>query len=85
MRVVVAVDEGVLEVNWMWLPTFLGINSLLKAEIEKELKDKIVGRLMDDRTLDYAHDLVMEFLRTKYAAIQGLTDYLDALKYVSYQ
>jgi len=84
MRSVVAVENGVVEVNWTWLPTFIGMNSLVKAELEKELATKIEGRILDDATLDMAHDLVVKFLEYKFPSIKGMDAYLDALKYVYY-
>jgi hypothetical protein len=84
MRAVVATESGVLEVNWMWLPTFLGMNATLKAELEKELVSKIQGRELNDSALDAAHDLVVTFLEKKFSAIHGMDSYLDALKYIYY-
>lgn len=84
MRAVVATESGVLEVNWMWLPTFLGMNATLKAELEKELASKIQGRQLNDSTLDAAHSLVVTFLEKKFSAIHGMDNYLDGLKYIYY-
>jgi hypothetical protein len=82
MRLVVRTDEGVLELAYTWLPTWLGINSKFKNEMLTELKDKIVGLTMDERGMEEAHRLVLDYICEKNASIKGLRDYLDALKYV---
>ena len=82
MRAVVALGPGELELNYMWLPTFIGVNSALKAEIERLLEEKLVGQPMDDSTLDWAHDQVVEYLEKKFSHVTGLRDFLDALKFI---
>lgn len=84
MRAVVAVESGVIEVNWTWLPTFIGMNTRVKEELEKAIAEQIEGRALDDTTLDLAHDLVIQFLEQKYSGIKGLSEYLDGLKFVYY-
>lgn len=85
MRTVVAVEEGVVEVNWMWLPSFIGMNSAVKLELEKELASNIEGCPLTDLVLDRAHDLVVAFLQQKFSSLQGLDDFLNSLKYVHYE
>lgn len=84
MRAVVATDSGVLEINWMWLPTFVGLNAALKAELEKELAAKLEGAELTEASLDRAHMLVVQYLEKKFPALKGIENYLDALKYVYY-
>lgn len=85
MRAVVVISPGEVELNYMLLPTFIGINALLKKELEDTLKPLIEGQEWSERTLDLAHDLVLDFLVGKFPALHGLRDYLDGLKYVSDQ
>lgn len=85
MRAVVAVDHGVLELNYMWLPTVIGMNATLKAEMEKELSEKLRGIPIDEPGLDKAHDLVVEFIEKKFPEIRGLSRFLDAMKYLEPQ
>jgi hypothetical protein len=82
MRVVVVVAPNVLELNWTWLPTFVGMNNRVKQDLERELSPKLVGRVMDEETLDYAHEEVVAFLERRFP-VSGLRDYLDALKFVA--
>ena len=82
MRLVVESDPGVLALNWTWMPTFLGINNQFKNEMEKKLKTAVVGLTLDEKGLEAAHRLVIDYICEKNKGIQGLYDYLDALKYV---
>jgi hypothetical protein len=82
MLLVVHEDEGVLALNYSWLPTWLGINGRFKQDMEKQLKDKIVGLTMDERGLETAHRLVIDYIVERNPAIKGLYEFLDALKYV---
>jgi len=81
MRAVIATDQGVVEVNWMWLPTWIGMNAKLKKEIEDKLKEEVVGRTTGDDDLEAIHGRVLEYLQEKFR-IQGLDDYLDGLKFI---
>jgi hypothetical protein len=83
MRVVVATGKGVVELAYTWLPTFIGMNTPLKTEMEKALQKKVLGRPLDERVLDEIHDLVVDWLCEKFPHIEGFRDYLDALKFVS--
>ena len=82
MRLVVQTDPGVLELNYTWLPTWLGINNAFKQEMEKHLKSQVVGLTFDERGLEKAHRLVIDYICEKNKGISGLYEYLDALKYV---
>ena len=81
MRWVVRDGPGTLCLNYVWMPTWLGINGRLKEELDKAIKDKILGLPMTDESLDTANDLVIEFLCDR-CKVPGLFEYLDALKYV---
>lgn len=85
MKAVVALEAGVVELNYLWLPTFIGMNSVLKAEMEKELASQLTGVVLDEQGLSKAHNLVVSFLTKKYPDIKGLDRYLDALKFIELQ
>lgn len=82
MRAVVSTEPGKLELNFMWLPTFIGMDSALKAELEKKLGPELVGKPMTDEVLDAAHERVLDIICERHKAIAGLRDYLDAIKFV---
>ena len=56
--------------------------SMQKTEVEKVLGPRLVGEPLDEATLDMAHDAVLEMLVEKFKELEGLREYLDALKYV---
>lgn len=82
MRAVVDVGGGVLELNYMWLPTFIGMNGPLKQEMEKDLQAAMCGVEVGDEGLDKAHELVVSYLVNKFPDVKGLDLYLDAMKYL---
>lgn len=84
MRAVSSPEPGVVEVNWMWLPTFIGLNKELMARAEAEIGPKLLGRDLTDEVLDEAHELVVDFLVESCPGIEGLREFLDGLKYVQY-
>lgn len=85
MRLVVHTETGIVELNWTWLPTWVGMNSALKEEIERTLGPSLVGKELNEQTLNAAHDAVIDFLVKRHPALKGLRDYLDAVKFVEEQ
>jgi hypothetical protein len=83
MRLVDRSGPGTLALNYMWLPTFIGMNGHLIREIEEYISPAIVGRDLDESTLDLADSKVLEFLEQRFPNVPGLFDYLDGLKYVT--
>ncbi len=82
MRAVIVTGPGVVELNWMFLPTFCGHDMRLRQELEKELAPELMGRPLSDETLDFAHHRVIDLICKKHHAIKGLRDYLDAVKFI---
>jgi hypothetical protein len=72
----VQAEKGAAELNYMWLPTWIGMNTRLKQDMEKELTSQIVGK-----TAEEANDIVLDYLCSKFP-IEGLRDYLDGLKFI---
>jgi len=83
MRFIVPVAPGKLALNFMFLPTFIGMNSTLRAKMEKVLNEKIVGLPWTESTFDLANDAVIEYVQAEFAGLPGLKDYLEAVKYVA--
>jgi hypothetical protein len=81
MKAVIKTAPGEVELNWMWLPTFVGMNAQLKKELEERLAPKLMS-LPIDEGLEQAHEMVIDFLVERFPNLKGLRDYLDALKYV---
>jgi hypothetical protein len=82
MRLVHVVDGKIVELNYMWLPTWIGQNAKLKKEMEEHIGPKIVGWELTEQNLDKIHDMVLDYIVEKFP-IPGLFDYLDGLKFVN--
>lgn len=83
MRLVDRTSPGTLSINYMWLPTWVGLNTQLIKEVEEAIAGGIVGKPLDEATLEAAHYAVVEYLVKKFPDVQGLFDYLDGIKFVS--
>lgn len=82
MRLVVLEGPGELVLNYMWLPVFLSLNTVLLREMEEAIAPLLIGARVTEEVLDQAHNEVLKFLESKFPSIEGLRDYLDALKFV---
>jgi hypothetical protein len=85
MRTVVMTHPGVLELNYLWLPTWIGFNAMLKKKVEELLCDSIVGRVFTEEELDRINDEVIDVLESMYPTVTGLRDFLDGLKFVRFE
>lgn len=83
MRVVTHPGPGIFEVNYMWLPSWIGMNPVIMDEMGKKLKPLLEGRTVDDDLLDEAHDLVVNWLVEKFPSVVGLREHLEHLKQVT--
>ena len=84
MRTVVRVDKGVLEVNYMWLPSWIGMNSVLIKEIAEAMQEKSVGKEFSEDLLDELDTEVINFLMKRFPNIKGLGGYLVGLRGVEF-
>lgn len=82
MYLIVCPEPGVLEVNYMWLPTWIGMNTKLLAELGEEAKKAALGKVTTVAVRD-AHAAVIDALVAKFPEIQGLREYLEGLRGVS--
>ena len=81
MYAVTSPEPGVLEVNYMWLPTWIGMNTGLLQELGEVAAKATVG-LPLERALEAGHIAIVDHLEEKYPNIDGLHDWLQALKLV---
>lgn len=81
MRAVVDVGDGVLELNYLWLPTVVGMNANLKRAMEKDLSEQLRNVRMDEAGLDKAHELVVDYIAKKFPLV-GIVDYLNGMKHL---
>lgn len=80
MRLVTLTHDDTLEVNWMWLPTFLGMNPTLRAELQ-ELLLPLRGSSPEE-ALDRGHTIILDHIKSKLSNFDGLDDYFDGLRFV---
>ena len=87
MRAVVRTEPGVVDVNWTWLPTFIGMNQALQKKIVDHVTPPVVGKGLacDEQLLDRLHDMVVDLLVQELPAVEGLREYLDGLKFIRYR
>jgi hypothetical protein len=82
MKVIVRTAPGAVGLNYMWLPTFVGMNTALVREIEEHVAPFLVGKELTDEVLDVAGDAAIDFLAKKFPSVSGIFEYLEGLKYV---
>lgn len=83
MRLVHLTRPGSLELNYLWLPTWIGINVAVTKEIQQAIETKVVGLPATEDNLDRINEWVLDFLVEKFGEVVGLRDYLDGLKFVT--
>ncbi len=81
MYAVTSPERGVLEVNYMWLPSWVGMNTTLLTEMGEAVRAATVGKPVDVAFVA-GHEAVVNFITAKHPEIKGLREYLDALTYV---
>lgn len=82
MLTVQLAKDGALELNWMWLPTFIGQNYPVMRELEKAWKETFTGKLrLNEEGLKEAHEFTIRWLSEKFK-INGLGAYLRAIENV---
>ena len=84
MRLIHFTGEGRLELNYMWLPTWIGLNGALLKEIETEIGPKVKGLAATEDNLDAVNLMVLKTIISKFPTLDGLHDYLDGLKFIKY-
>jgi len=71
-------DPTVIELNWMWLPSFIGQNHYLMDMLQRELTQKFGGQAITDEKLDAIHCFVLNWLQAKFE-IEGVREYLSGI------
>lgn len=80
MRVIIVSGKAV-ELNYMWLPTWLGENLQFKKDLETRFRSEVEGQGLTEVFLDDLHNKIIDYIVKKYP-IPGLFDYLDGIKFV---
>lgn len=72
-------EERVLELNWMWLPTFIGMNTELKKELEEHIRPMVEGKDVHEGLLQLVDTEIIAFICKKFPDVAGLDHYLTIL------
>lgn len=84
MRLIQLTSEGRLELNFMWLPTWLGLNGATLKELETAIGVEVKGIEATEQNLDAINVVVLNAIVARFPELTGLHDYLDGLKFVKY-
>lgn len=69
------------ELNFMWLPTFIGQNFNIMRELEKAWASEFAGRVVSSKLLDEIHHWTLDWLCSRFP-VEGLSTYLKAIEHV---
>jgi len=77
-------NPKILEVVWMWLPTFIGQNTALLGELDHALAAKFPPPFdVTEDKLDEIHEFVVDYICGKHPIFTGLREYLQAVRGVT--
>lgn len=70
--------QGVLELQWAWLPYWLAANPNLRTEVEREVQDALLlnGITLTEPDADLLSEYALKILKKK---APGAAEYLDLL------
>jgi len=74
-------DPSALDLNWMWLPAFIGQDHRMLQQLREELMEVFGGRPIQNETMAKIHHFVLDWFDRKYH-IKGLRKYLEAVIHV---
>jgi len=82
MKVVVATDEGTVSFNYTWLPTWVGMNDILLAELAEQLLAEFAGEQMTEAVMHAMNERAKTLLveRLKMPTLMHLLDALERVR-----
>jgi hypothetical protein len=69
---------GVVELHWMWLPTFIGTNQYLLRELQNEAFKRFGGQPLTDEKLDEIDRWFIDQLCLKHP-VRGIRKFFEAI------
>lgn len=82
MHLCVSRKNGVIEVNFSWMPYFMALDKTLQETIVEKLKKIAPGEQVTDELLFRLDAVIIETVNQRYPEFVGIGDYLKALKHV---
>lgn len=83
MRLVVATDPGTVEINYTWLPTWIGLNAQLLRRMADRIRPFARDRVLDDATLEALETSLIRMLCEEFPHVKGLDALLRGVCHVS--
>lgn len=84
MRLFVVAEPGRLELNYMWLPTWIGMNRVLTQSLDSEMSKLLVegnrSLTTEESDMDFIDDFLIEALCRRFPSLTGLREHLRSLK-----
>lgn len=85
MDLVTETEEGLWQISYTWLPTWMGFNKALMVELQRHLASKFGGAPTDRHLQDKVNKEAASWLQSRFPHIQGLEEHLLHLQTVSVQ
>ena len=79
MRLVVLTDPGTLEINYTWLPTWIGMNTALVQRLGNVLRKQLLHAQVSEATVAMAESLLLDALDKEFPYVDGLRQLLLGL------
>jgi hypothetical protein len=74
-------NPGVVEVNFMWLPTFIGQNPVVMKEMHTALSKEFVKEQLTEEMMWAMHHKIISWLEARFP-FEGIGKYLHAIEEV---
>lgn len=81
MHLTVEEEPGTLGLNFMWLPTWIGMNHALKKKIEEKISEDFVGKDLNEETLAAMDEAIIQLLASEFPEIE-FADYVRGIQHV---
>lgn len=75
----IANNDGVIELRWSWLPYWIGSNLAYRAELERDIRDRMILNAVTTDELDLLHDYAVAALVKKFADVPGAVAVIEAI------
>jgi len=82
MLLVVATDPETVEINYTWLPTWLGLNAQLLDRLAKKVRATSVGKPLTPELLYRVHEGIIAALAQEFPSMENLDLHLRSLENV---
>ena len=75
----IANNDGVLELQWAWLPYWMASNPQLRSELERDVRDRMLLNAISIAEIDLLHNYALDALRNRFANVPGAVAVIEAI------